>query len=558
MAESMPDTTVDPVTLEVLWSRIQSIPNEMGERIKNTAYSPVIKYSQDFSTALFTWDGRMISQGVYTPGHLGSIPIAMQKILDNHIQPDEWKPGDVVLTNDPYINSGHLPDFSTFEPVFVDGELGGFCATIAHHTDVGGSVPGSYTMDARDRYAEGIQVPPTRVVREATPRTDLLDLITDNSRSPQQMRGDFDAQFAASRFGVELFEDLLNEYGIETFQTYAEEIIDRSEQTTRAAIRDLPDGTRTSEDYVDGFDNQLNIRVTVTVDGDALHVDFSGTADQAPETAINSVWNYTFAYTIYAIKAAIDSETPPTHGVSTPISMTAPDDSLVNPSPPVPVGSRHVLSDRIVNAIAGALHEFRDGLVPASGSQDHVQVMEFQPSPESEGDIFQDVFYGGAGARPDRDGAPAVSAVSNVSNTPVEAIETSFPIRIDEYGFVQDSCGHGQFRGGPGTVRRYEFLESTNLQSINERFDAGPNGRNGGHNGVPGRAILESDGTTHALSSKDERVVKAGDTLAIYTSGGGGYGDPSDRPANLVTDDLENGLISAETAKTVYDLTLEQ
>lgn len=555
MTETATPSDIDPVTLEVLWSRIRSIPNEMGERIKNTAYSPVIKYSQDFSTALFTWDGRMISQGVYTPGHLGSIPIAMQKILDDYYAPEEWRPGDVVTTNNPYINSGHLPDFSTFEPVFVDGSLVGFCATIAHHTDVGGVVPGSYTMEARDRYVEGIQVRPTPIVEEGELNSEVLELVVDNSRSPKQMRGDFDAQLTASRFGVNLFETLIEEYGIETFQTYAEEIIDRSARTTREAIRELPDGTHSNEDYVGGFDEELKIRVTVTVDGDELHVDFSGTADQATETAINSVWNYTFAYTIYAIKAAIDSDTPPTHGMVEPITMEAPDDSLVNPSPPSPVGSRHILSDRVVSAITGALHEFETGLVPASGSQDHVQVMEFSDTNNGD-DIFQDVFYGGAGARPDRDGNPAVSGVSNVSNTPVEAVETSFPIRISEYRFVQDSCGHGEYRGGPGTVRRYEFLQRTNLQTINERFEYGPHGLEGGTDGATGKAVLESTDQQQSLSPKDECVVEAGDTLSIYTSGGGGYGKPTDRSRERVLQDLENGIISEQTAREVYDVDL--
>ena len=551
--ESSRHEGVDPVTLEVLWSRLHSIPQEMGVHLKRTAFSPVIKYAQDFSTGMFSWDGRLVAQGVYTAGHLGSMPISMRKILDDHFDVDDWEPGDVVLTNNPYINSGHLPDFFTFEPVFLDGDLVGFCVTTGHQNDVGGSAPGSQPMRARDMFGEGIEIPPTKVYKGGEPDTDVIELILQNSRTPQQLHGDIRAHRGASKVGVDLYCELVDEYGFDTFQRYVETIIDRTERMFREAIRDAPDGTHTFEDYLEGFDGTLPVRATVTIDDDEILVDFDGTAEQQPGFSINTPRNYAHAYTMLAVKTAIDPDTPPTHGMMEPVELHVPEGTLLNPTRPMPVASRQLVARRIVGTVNGALHGLVPGAVPADGSQLYWYVMEFSDPAPDEGQILQDGVYGGAGATAERDGTPPIAAATNVSNTPVEAIESEYPIRIHSYEFVTDTGGAGEHRGGPGTVREYEFLQQTTAQGLNDRFTTGPWGLEGGDDGTGGRAVFTpTDGDERSLHSKDGLTATAGDRLRLYTAGGGGYGVPADRSLDAVARDVENGLVSADRAAERY------
>lgn len=545
-------TDVDPVTLEVIWSRFRDIPEEMGTHLRRTAFSPVIKHGEDFSTGLFAWDGRLISQGVYTAGHLGSMPLSLPKLLEEHYPPDTWEPGDVVVTNDPYLNSGHLPDFFTFEPVFVDDELVGFCVTTGHQTDIGGAAPGSYTMEIRDMYGEGLQLPPTKVWSGGAPREDVIDIILENSRVPRQLRGDLRAHRGASRVGVERLTTLVEEYGMETYRRYVDEIVARSEEAFRDSIRDLPDGTHSFTDRLDGFDEQLPIVAEVTISGDEINVDFEGTAPQQDGYAINCPRNYAFAFVLLAIKAAIDPDTPPAHGMTVPIEMDAPEGCLVNPTPPAPVGSRQLLSDFVLSAVNGALAEVVPERVPAAGAQLHWEVMEFSDPGPGQQRIFQDGFYGGGGAAPGHDGEPAVSGATNVKNVPAEVVENDFPIRVTRYELVPDTAGAGTYRGGNGTRREYEFLQRTSIQCVNERFRSGPPGVVGGESGYPGSATLVTDGENRSLDSKDQLTAGAGELLRIQTAGGGGHGDPAERDGRQVEEDVENELLSAEAAKRRY------
>ena len=559
MAHRTENRNIDPVTLEVLWSRLRDIPEEMGTHLQRTAFSPVIKYGEDFSTGLFTRDGRLISQGVYTAGHLGSMPLAIQEILDEHFAPSDWEPGDIVITNDPYINSGHLPDFFTFEPVFHDDELVGFCVTTGHQTDIGGAAAGSYTMEIKDMHGEGLQLPPTKVFSGGEPREEILEIILENSRVPDQLRGDIRAHRGASRVGTELYRDLVQEYDVETFYEYVDEIIERTEKTAREAIDRAPDGEHWFTEKMDGFDEPLPISATVRIDGDEIIVDFAGSADQQPHYAINCARNYTFAFTLLAIKAAFDPETPPTQGMIEPITMHTPEDSLINPSPPVPVGSRQLLSDFVLSAVNGALSKFVPERVPAAGSQLYWQVMEFSDPGPGQQSILQDGFYGGAGATATHDGAPAAAGTTNVKNTPVEAIENDFPVRIRRYGIIPDTGGSGTYRGGNGTAREYEFLQNTTIQCVNERFEFGTHGVNGGSDGNTGEGILEFEsGGQRAVDSKEQFTANRGDVFRIKTPGGGGYGDPADREVDRVREDLDEGLISDDHARSAYGMEVEK
>ena len=547
------NTDVDPVTLEVLWNQLRAIPQEMGIHLQRTAFSPVIKYAQDFSTGLFSWDGRLVSQGVYTAGHLGSMPIAMRAILEDYFGPDDWAPGDVVLTNNPYINSGHLPDFFTFEPVFDGTVLLGFCVTTGHQNDVGGAAPGSQPMRVKDMFGEGIEIPPTKVYEGGDPNTDVIDLILQNSRTPNQLHGDIRAHRGASKVGTDLYRDLVTDFGFDSFRTYVEEIIARTEHTFRESIRETPDGTHAFEDVIEGFEEPLPIRAEITIDDDSIFVDFTGTAPQQPGFSINTPSNYAHAYTMLAVKTAIDPDTPPTHGMMEPVTLHVPEGTLLNPTRPMPVASRQLVARRIVGTVNGALHGFVPGRVPADGSQLYWYVMEFDDPASEEGKILQDGVYGGAGAAPDHDGTPPIAAATNVSNTPVEAIESEFPVRIHAYELVPDTGGAGEYRGGSGTIRKYEFLQPTAIQALMDRFETPPYGLAGGEDGTGGRAVFTpADGEPRSLHSKAGFTADAGDVLELYTAGGGGYGSPMDRAVSAIRRDVENGLVTPDRATEQY------
>jgi N-methylhydantoinase B len=547
------DEDIDPVTLEVLWSRLRGIPREMGMHLSRTAFSAVIKYARDFSTGLFTWDGRLLSQGVYAPGHLGSMPFMIRKLLENHFPPDEWEPGDVVLTNDPYINSGHLPDMFMFTPVFVDDELAGFCVIGGHQLDIGGAGAASYTMYVTDMYAEGMQIPPIKLHEGGDLNETVMDIIAENSRESRKIRGDLQAQYGAIRAGHDLYLKFIEEYSFETVKRYSDEIIARSEQRMREAIADIPDGTYSFEDKLDGFEDPLPVHATVTVDDTDIEVDFEGTADQLADRAINSPWQYTFAYTMLAIKSIVDPESPQTHGAVEPVTMHAPEGSILNARRPAPVASRQIVCDRVVSTVTGALNQAVPRETPAPGGQPHRQMFKFTNPDTGDQQVLFDGHYGGAGACPDRDGALAVSGTNNLKNTPVEAIETEYPLRITQYQLRRDSSGAGKYCGGSGTVREYELLEQADIQFVNERFKFSPFGVNEGRPSRSGRATYNPGREDEReLHSKERFDADAGDVVRVHTPGGGGYGDPADRERELVLSDLVNGLISPEYAKSEF------
>lgn len=544
---------IDPVTLEVLWSRLRGIPREMGTHLSRTAFSAVMKYARDYSTALFTANGRLISQGVRAPGHLGSMPFMVKTILEDHFPRDSWDPGDVVLTNDPYINSGHLPDLFLFLPVFDDDTLAGFCVVGGHHLDIGGSGPASYSMYASDIYAEGLQIPPIKLYEQHQLNDEVISIITENSRESNKIRGDLQAQYGAANVGHDLFLEVLAEWGRETLEQYVEEIIRRSESRVRQSIRELPDGTYTFSETFDGFDEPLPIRAQVTVSGSDIHVDYTGTARQQHGRAINSVLQYTFSYTMLALKSVLDPDMPQTEGTLDPITITAPEGSLLNPRPPVPVSARQLVSDFIVGTVRGALHEAVPGEISAAGGQQLRHMFQFTDEDAGTQQVLFDGHYGGAGARPDRDGSPAVAGSNNLTNTPVEAIEAEYPMRITRYELASDSGGAGEHRGGNGTVREYEFHQKTTVQLVNERFRVGPYGLAGGERGQAGAAehISDRHGTVQ-LSSKERFSADPGETLRVRSTGGGGYGAADARSTERVRADVDAGQVSPERAEETY------
>jgi N-methylhydantoinase B len=553
----MVDETIDPVQLQVIWSRLQKIPQEMGVHLRRTAFSQVVKYAQDFSTGFFTGDGRLISQGVFEPGFIGCMPYAMQEILENHYPLDTWKPGDIVITNDPYIAAGHFPDIFTFEPVFFKGELAGFAATVAHHADIGGKGPGSGPIDAANWYEEGLQLPPLKLYEGGEPNQAMLDTILQNVRVPDEVDGDLQAQRAAGQVGKDRYTEVLEEYGLETVKRYMEEILDRSERTMRESIEDVPDGSYDFEETIDGVDEPLPMCVELRIDGDELTADFEGTADQLDHYALNATPNVVFAKVLYSVKALLDSNTPNTDGSIQPIHVELPERSLVNPDPPVPLSKRHVITHHMVSAINGAFAQALPGQVPACGGHEYTQSFNFVPDEDGNQQILIDIFFGGAGARPERDGRPAVGSLQNITNTPIETIEADYPLRIKQYGLVMDSAGAGRYRGGSCTVRDHEVLRDAELQSACERFKFGTYGLEGGQSGRTGAGVVNPGTDEERSFFATERLwVEAGDVVRTYTPGGGGFGNPRRRDPGAVRDDVENGIISPEKASETYGVDL--
>ena len=552
MAETA-ETAVDPVKLQVIWSRLHKVPQEMGVHLRRTAFSQIVKYAADFSTGFFTWDGKLISQGVFEPGFIGCMPTAMREILDNYYPLETWEPGDMVITNDPYIGAGHFPDIFTFEPVFVDGDLTGFTATVAHHADIGGSGPGSGPIDAKNWYEEGVQLPPVKLYEAGEINQALLDTILQNVRVPDEVAGDIRAQRAASQVGIDRYTELVEEYGFDELRRYMSEILERSEGAMRDAISEVPDGEYSFTETLDGVEEPLDIRATLDVDGDELCVDFAGTADQLDHYALNATPNVVFAKVLYSVKALLDADTPNTDGSIQPISLELPERSLVNPEPPVPLSKRHVITHHMVSAINGAFAQALPGEVPACGGHEYTQSFNFVPDEDGSQQILIDIFFGGAGARPDRDGRPAVGSLQNITNTPIESIEAEYPLRIKRYGLATDSAGAGEFRGGSGTVRDHELLRDTEVQSACERFAFGTYGLDGGESGGTGAGLINPGTDDERSFFGTERFwVAAGDVVRTFTPGGGGYGNPEDRDPAAVRDDVENGVVSPEVAAATY------
>lgn len=558
--ESYPPASgeVDPVTLEVIWKRLEEITGEVGLFFRRTASSVMINEMSDFSNGLFTNDGKLLSQGEYAPGLLGSMPLFVETILSEYFAPEDFEPGDMVVTNDPYFGGGHFPDIYAATPIFYDDELAGFVVTCGHHIDVGGAGATGFTMHTTDLYAEGLYIPPVKLFKEETVDEELMSMIEANSRMPETIRRDLIAQNSANERGAELYCTLLSEYGPDVVERYIAELLHRSEAMMRESIRDIPDGSYAFRDDFDAFDPPLAFRVEVTIDGDKLTVDWAGTNDQLEGTAINATMNYTFSHTIFALKSIIDPETPQTDGSLTPITMKAPPGSIVNPKRPVPVGGRSILVKRFTSTINGAIAKAAPEKVTASGSQEVMHTLKFTDPETGAQKVTLDLIYGGAGATPERDGNPAVGAIANTKNLPVEVLEIEYPLTLRQYQLVPDSSGAGRYRGGTGTIREFEFPEGGELQCLHDHFRTGPYGLEGGGRGVAGSAVL-NPGTDdeRTLDPTETVVLEPGDVLRVYTPGGGGYGEPERRTREAIEADIEAGLVTLAHANEAYDYDTE-
>ncbi len=550
--------SVDSVTLEVLRNGFSMVAEEMSANLVRTSYSPNIKERKDSSCALFDPGGELVAQAENIPVHLGAMPRAVKAVLEE-FGLNRIHPGDAIIHNDPYKGGVHLPDITLVSPVFVDEEeLVGFVANRAHHADVGGAYAGSVSAESTSIFAEGLQIPPVKLVEHEDQDEDILRFILGNVRTPEEREGDLRAQIAANFTGKKRLREIVNKHGRDKVLGVYEDVQRYSEKRMRKRIEDLPDGNYRASDYLDddGLGNKdLEIEVEVKVDRDRIAVDFSGTCDQV-EGPVNAPLAVTESATYYSLRAATDPSIPPNQGCYRPIQITVPEKSMLNPSKPAPVvGGNLETSQRIVDVMLSALGEADIPGVPA-GSNGSMNNVTFGKSGEGSPTnyTFYETIGGGAGARPDKDGVDGIHChMTNTRNTPVEVIEETYPLRVERYELRRDSGGAGRYRGGLGLRRDIRVLEDgTEFSLLSDRRRHKPRGFDGGKPGKAGDDKIVENKTEKSIPGKVARKLKKGDVVSIRTPGGGGYGNPGDRDLKKIERDLGEDRISRSKAEKDY------
>ena len=522
----------DPTTLAVFHALFASVADEMGVTLGRTAHSPNIKERRDYSCALFDAEGELVAQAAHIPVHLGAMPLAVQAALP--LAP--FAPGDVVILNDPYLGGTHLPDITLVSPVFAKARgrgrtrpLLGYAVSRAHHADVGGMSPGSMPL-ATELYQEGIVIPPLRLLNRGRRNQEVFSLLLRNVRTPDERQGDLDAQLAAHATGEARLLGLVDRYGRREVARQMSALQDYAERLTRAAIAGIPNGTYTFEDWLDDdglSDEPVPIRLRLTVRRHTLHFDFTGTADERP-SSVNAVAAVTRSAVYYVVRCLLDESAPTNQGSLRPISFTLPEGSVLNARPPRAVSAGNVeTSQRVVDVVLGALTKALGARIPAAsaGTMNNVTIGGYDAE-RGRPFAYYETLAGGAGAGPGGDGLTAVHThMTNTLNTPVEALELTYPFRVTEYSLRRGSGGEGRHRGGDGLVREYEFPSAAELTIMTERRRRGPWGLRGGNAGAVGRdTLIEPGGRRRRLPSKAHIDAPAGSRLRIETPGGGGWG----------------------------------
>jgi N-methylhydantoinase B len=498
--------SLDPVTLQVMIGGLRAACDEMGATLIRSAYSANIKERRDCSTALFDAGGELVMQAEHIPVHLGSMPDAVAAVLG-----EEQRPGGTWILNDPYRGGTHLPDVTMISPVFAAGALLGFAACRAHHADIGGPTPGGMPARSRRLEEEGVVIAPTRVVG------DTLERLAGRMRAPRQRLADLRAQEAANRIGELRLTELAERHGLARLRAGMDEILAYAERRTRAGLAALPDGSYTAADVLeddgDGEPRDVVLRLRATIDGDRLRLDFSGTDDQI-DGNLNCPLSVTRSAAYFAVRVLTDPDAPPSAGAHRPIEVVAPEGSLLNARFPAAVAAGNVeTSSRVADLVIDALGGTRPAPAQGQGTMNNLTLS----NPDF---TYYETLGGGQGACPAAAGPSAIHvAMSNTLNTPVEALETEFPLRVRELALRRGSGGEGRQRGGDGIVREIEALAPMRYTLIGERRRHRPRGRDGGDDGEAGRDLLNGE----PLSGKSEGDLSPGDRLRIETPGGGGF-----------------------------------
>lgn len=514
----------DPIELELFKNLFTSITEEMAAVLQRTSLSPNIKERRDFSCALFTRLGETFAQGSHIPVHLGAMPLSVQAAL----QAVEFRPGDVVILNDPYRGGTHLPDITCIQPYFIDDNLCFLVANRAHHSDVGGLTPGSMPL-ATEIFQEGVIIPPLKLYQRGRLNEEVLSLFLANVRTPEERRGDILAQVAANSRGARRLGEMLNRYGLEKLTLYADQIQDYTEKILRATIKSIPDGRYEFEDFLDDdglSPRPVRIRVTLTIRGDEAWVDFSGSADQVAGS-VNANFAVTYSAVLYVFRSLVEEDIPFNTGLMKPVHIIAPEGSVVNATFPSALAGGNVeTSQRIVDVLLGALALAIPDRVPAAsqGTMNNVACGGFNPRTRTSFAYYETI-GGGLGASATHHGLSGVHChMTNSLNTPIEALENYLPLKIRRYSLRKNSGGRGRRWGGDGLIREYQFLVPVNLTIISDRRKLKPYGLAGGQPGRAGINLLIRKRRRKILASKVNLKLEAGDILRIETPGGGGYG----------------------------------
>lgn len=543
-------TDIDPVTLEVLRNRLEMVAEEMSANLIRASYSPNIKERKDASCAIFDAQGRLIAQADNVPGHLGAMPHSVRRLIEV-FGAENFNEGDTVINNMPYAAGAgsHLPDITMVTPIVIEGTKIGYAGNLAHHADVGGSVPGSFAADNKSIFQEGLQIPPLKLYENDTLRDEIMEFILMNVRTPDERRGDLRAQYGSNRVGCKRFLELAEEWDVETLRAAFDALLDYSEARTRKSIRKLPDGEFSFSDTMDsdGRGTQdVQIAADVEIADSTVTVDLSRCADQVPGV-INAPFSVTRATVYYVVRCVTDPEIPPNDGCYRPVSVVAPKGSVVRPQRPAAVAGGIETEQRIADVLFAALEKagVRPAMAAANGSMSTVTFGGRVPS-DGRPYTYYETIGGGYGARTDRDGVHGVHAhLTNTQNTPIEAFEMSYPLRVERYSLRTDTGGAGEYQGGMGIRRDIRVLDHVaDFSLMSERRQSVPYGLAGGEPGARGADYHTSNGDRERIDAKTTRELQPNDLISVRTPGGGGYGSPIDRAEESIRRDLREDRIS--------------
>ena len=543
----------DPIDLEVFKNLYHSIAEEMGAALRRTAFSPNIKERRDYSCAVFDGSGQVIAMGDHMPVHLGSMPMSVQAAMDA----GPMQHGDIVMLNDPFRGGTHLPDITLVAPVFVsDSEARGrprktggrpdfYVASRAHHADVGGTYAGSMGL-CREIYQEGLRIPPVKLMRGGVTDRDILAILLNNVRTPHEREGDLGAQIAACHTGGERLRELCRRYGIDRAIKAASDLLDYSEELMRAFLRQVPEGEYSAEDFLDndGISEQpIEIAVTIKVDrrggklargrpNPMVIVDFAG-SDPQVEGSVNAVAAITYSACFYVFRCLLAEDIPAAAGLMRPIKVIAPERTVVNAKPPAAVAGGNVeTSQRIVDVLLKALAQAIPDRIPAaaSGTMNNLTIGGIDPR-TGEPFTYYETIAGGMGACPSKAGVSGVHThMTNSLNTPAEALEYAYPLRVRSYSLRGNSGGEGKFRGGDGIVREIEVLTDCEVTVLADRRSRGPWGLAGAEDGAAGKTtVIRSSGAHESMPGKFSTRLRKGERVRIETPGGGGWGNAGER-----------------------------
>ncbi len=539
-------SALSDLRMQVMWTRLISIVEEQAQTLMRTAFSTTVRDAGDLAAAMFDPRGRMVAEAVTgTPGHLNSMAAGVRHFLDK-FPAEDMAEGDHFITNDPWLTSGHLHDVTVISPVFHQGRIVAILGVCCHQVDIGGLGQGP---DGRSIYEEGLQIPLLRLATKGVINADLMAILRQNVRTPMQVEGDVLSYITSNNAGARRLQAMLAEFGLDDIACIADYIIDQSLAATRAEIAKLPKGQWSSEMTIDGYDQPITLRATLTIAEDLVSIDYAGT-DGAVPRGINVVLNYCRAYTIFGLRCVISPGVPNNDGALAPFQVDAPLGSILNVERGWPVAARHMIGQMLPDVVFGCLSQALPGRVPAEGSS---CLWSVQLRGRMAGTSFDTVFFnsGGSGARPVQDGLSGTAFPSGVRAMPVEVSETNAPIVIWRKEFSTDSGGPGERRGGLGQLVEVGARgdEPFEVLAMFERVERPARGRDGGHDARGGTVRLKSG---QPMRAKGLQTIPHGDRLILEVPGGAGLGDPRARSPALVACDVEEGLVSTDAATQHY------